>query len=144
MTIKIKYHDPELTHLEFTKGGKAKWIDLRAAERVELKQFEHKIISLGVSMELPDGYEAWIAPRSSTYKNWFILQTNAPGIIDHAYMGDQDVWGYSVVAMKDTVIEKGDRICQFRIMKEMDEVDLETVEFLHNDGRGGFGSTGRA
>lgn len=143
MTIKIKYHDPEMPRLTIADKGKSRWIDMRAAERVELKQFEFAIIPLGVSIELPEGYEGWLVPRSSMYKNWKIIQTNSPGIIDYGYRGDNDVWGYPVVALQDTVIEKGDRICQFRIMKEMEDVDIESVEHLGHNDRGGFGSTGR-
>ena len=138
--ILIKYHDNELEKLE--KIAQGDWIDLRAAETVELRAFEHRIISLGVSMRLPEGYEAHIVPRSSTFKKWGILQTNHIGIIDNSYSGDNDVWGMSVLAMRDTVIHKNDRICQFRIVKKMEEVSFEIVERLEGPDRGGFGSTG--
>lgn len=140
-TIMIKYHadTPKLTFVE----GKSDWIDLRAAERVEMKQGDFRIIPLGVSMKLPDGYEAHIVPRSSTFKNWGILQTNSMGIIDNSYSGDNDIWGFPALAMRDTVIEKGDRICQFRIMKKMRDVAFVEAEHLSDTDRGGFGSTGR-
>ncbi len=138
--IYIKYHDAELERIERIEQGD--WIDLRAAETVELKAFEHRIVSLGVSMRLPEGYEAHIVPRSSTFKKWGILQTNHIGIIDNSYSGDNDIWCMSVLAMRDTVIRKNDRICQFRIVKKMEEVSFEVVEKLGGPDRGGFGSTG--
>lgn len=118
------------------------WIDLRASETVELKALENKIIPLGISMELPEGYEAHLLPRSSTYKKWGILLTNSMGIIDTTYCGDEDIWGFSALAMRDTVINKGDRIAQFRIMKEQEDIEFVDVECLGNENRSGFGSTG--
>ncbi len=141
MQIKIKYHDENMEKLQFIEG-KSDWIDLRSAKRVELKEGDFKLISLGVSMELPEGYEAHVAPRSSTFKNFGILQTNGVGVIDESYCGDEDVWMMPVLAMRDTVIEKGDRICQFRIMKKMEKVILEEVSDLGNKNRDGLGSTG--
>ena len=139
-TILVKYHDPELTPIGQISIGD--WIDLRAAETVELKAGEEKLISLGVSMKLPKGYEAHIEPRSSTFKTWHILQTNSMGVIDQSYCGDNDIWKYPVLATKDTIIKKNDRICQFRIMKKMKKVNIKTVETLSSPDRGGFGSTG--
>ena len=138
--ILIKYHDAEIEKIG--KIAQGDWIDLRAAETVELKAGEHRIVSLGVSMRLPDGFEAHIVPRSSTFKKWGILQTNHMGIIDNSYSGDNDIWCMSVLAMRDTVINKNDRICQFRIMKKMDDVVFEEVAHLEGPDRGGFGSTG--
>ena len=140
MEIQIRYHDDELPRLCALEGGD--WIDLRAAERVELKAGEFRIISLGVSMKLPEGYEAPVVPRSSTFKRWGILQTNHMGVIDNAYCGDGDVWGFPALATRDTVIEKGDRICQFRILKKMEPVRFVEVAHLEGANRGGFGSTG--
>ena len=138
--IKIKYHNPSLTKpTKFTVGD---WIDLRAAETVEMKAGDFKIISLGISMKLPEGYEAHIVPRSSTFKKWGILQTNHMGVIDNSYSGDNDIWGMPVLAMRDTVIKENDRICQFRIVKRMEQVEIEEVEHLEGANRGGFGSTG--
>ncbi|MBQ2976764.1 MAG: deoxyuridine 5'-triphosphate nucleotidohydrolase [Clostridia bacterium] len=139
MTIKIRYHG-DVTPLEKIPQGD--WIDLRAAETVEMKAGEYRLISLGVSMQLPKGYEAHVAPRSSTFKKWGILMTNSVGVIDESYCGDHDLWYFSALAMRDTVIEKGDRICQFRIVEKMPAVAFETVEFLSAPDRGGIGSTG--
>ena len=139
MTIKIRYHG-DVTPLEKIPQGD--WIDLRAAETVEMKAGEYRLISLGVSMQLPRGYEAHVAPRSSTFKKWGILMTNSVGVIDESYCGDHDLWYFSALAMRDTVIEKGDRICQFRIVEKMPAVAFETVEFLSAPDRGGIGSTG--
>lgn len=138
--IKIKYHNPDLAKIEKIAVGD--WIDLRAAEDVTLMAGESKIISLGVSMKLPDGYEAHIVPRSSTFKKWGIIQTNHTGIIDNSYSGDNDIWGYSVYAMRDTEIKINDRICQFRIVKRQPEVSFVEVDHLNGKDRGGFGSTG--
>lgn len=139
--IFVKYHSDEIIPLE--KYEKGDWIDLRAAENVTLKAGEYACISLGVGMKLPDGYEAHIVPRSSTFKNWGILQTNSPGIVDNSYSGNNDIWKMSVVALRDTEIHVNDRICQFRIVKKQPKLEIETVEFLLDTDRGGFGSTGK-
>lgn len=141
-TIKIKYFDNEIDKVE--KISKGDWIDLRSAETIHLKKGEFHLIPLGVGMILPDGYEANIVPRSSTYKNFKVLQTNFFAIIDNSYSGDNDQWFYSVIAMEDTVINKNDRICQFRINKIQSEIEFEEVEHLDDVSRGGFGSTGKA
>ena len=140
MEIKVRYH-ADIDPLEKTERGD--WIDLRAAEDVELKAGEFKIISLGVSMQLPEGYEAVIIPRSSTFKNWGIIQTNHFGLIDNSYCGDNDIWKFPALATRDVLIEKNSRICQFRIQKKMENVALTTVERLENVARGGFGSSGK-
>jgi dUTP pyrophosphatase len=140
MKIRIKYLDDSINRLE--KIEKGDWIDLRSAEDVDLKKGESKLIHLGVAMELPKGYEAHIVPRSSTFKKWGIIQTNHMGVVDNTYCGDDDWWLFSALAMRDTKIEKGDRICQFRIEKKMSKIKFETVEVLGNKNRNGFGSTG--
>lgn len=137
-TIKIKYHDKDLPKV--VKNGD--WVDLRAAETVKLKKGEYKVISLGVSMQLPAGYEAHLAPRSSTFKNFRVMCVNSIGIIDEAYCGDNDIWRFPVIAKRKTTINKGDRICQFRIVKKMPELEFVEVETLGNADRGGIGSTG--
>ena len=141
-TIKIKYHSDEIEKLTYIEG-KSDWIDLRAAEEVELKQGEFKLIKLGVSMQLPAGYEAVVVPRSSTYKNFGIIQTNHMGVIDETYCGDNDVWMMPAYALRDTEINVNDRICQFRIQKHQPAIVFEEVEVLGNDDRGGIGSTGK-
>ena len=140
-TIKIKYFGQDLEKLEYI-GGKSDWIDLRASETVELKAGDFKLIPLGVAMELPPGYEAHVVPRSSTFKTDGILQTNSCGVIDGSYCGDQDMWKMPVYATRDTTIQKGDRICQFRIMENQPEIVFQETEFLENKDRGGFGTTG--
>ena len=109
------------------------WCDLCAAERVEMKTGEFKIISLGVAMQLPEGYEAHVLPRSSTFKKWGILMVNSMGIIDNSYCGDNDIWGFPALSMRDTVIEAGDRIAQFRIVKKMPPVQFQLVDKLGNE-----------
>ena len=139
--IKVKYFDQEIDRLAY-RGGKSDWIDLRASETVELKAGEFKLVPLGVAMELPKGYEAHVVPRSSTFKNYGVLQTNSCGVIDGSYCGDQDMWRMQVYATRDTVIHKNDRICQFRIMENQPELVFEERQSLGNKDRGGFGTTG--
>lgn len=140
LQIKVKYFNNEIEKLE--KISKGDWIDLRASESVELKAFEFKLIPLGIGMILPEGYEANIVPRSSTFKNFGILQTNSYGVIDNSYSGENDEWKFPALAIRDTVINKGDRICQFRINKRMEDIEIEFVDKLNDVNRGGFGSTG--
>lgn len=140
MNIQVKYHDKELHPIKWMNCGD--WLDLRAAEDVEMKAGEFKLISLGVSMQLPEGYEAHIVPRSSTFKNFGVLQTNHMGVIDESYCGDTDIWKFPALAMRDTEIHKNDRICQFRIMEKQPKFEIETVPILNNKNRGGLGSTG--
>ena len=140
LQMKIKYHDKEIDKVKKIEIGD--WIDLRAAETVEMKQGDFKIISLGISVELPKGYEMYIVPRSSTYKNFGIIQPNSPSVVDELYKGDMDILYYPCVAMRDTIINKNDRICQFRIMKKMEELEIVEVETLGNENRGGLGSSG--
>ena len=118
------------------------WIDLRSAETVTMDAGEYRAISLGVSMKLPDGYEAHVLPRSSTFKKWGILLVNGMGIIDNSYCGDNDIWGFPALAMRNTTIYEGDRICQFRIMKKQPDIKFIEVETIGEKDRGGFGSTG--
>lgn len=141
MEIKVRYHTDGIE--EIKPNSKGDWIDLRAAEDAVLWAGDYRIISLGVSMKLPDGYEAHIVPRSSTFKNWGIIQTNGMGIIDNSYSGDNDIWGMPVYATRNTSIKKGDRICQFRIMKQMEIPEIVVVDHLDGEDRGGFGSTGK-
>lgn len=142
MNIKIKYFDKEIDKVQ-NIDGKSDWYDLRAAETIELKKGEYKLIPLGVGAIIPVGYEVNIVPRSSTFKNWGILQTNSFGVIDNFYSGDHDQWMFSAYATRDTVINKNERICQFRINKKQPELIFEEVEHLNNVNRGGFGSTGK-
>ena len=115
---------------------------MRSAENVNLKAGQFKLISLGISMKIPEGYEAHIAPRSSTFKTWHILQTNSIGVVDNSYSGNNDVWLMPVYATQDCTISINDRICQFRIMEKMPEIVFEEVENLEGPDRGGIGSTG--
>ena len=139
--IKIQYLNDDIKRLEYI-DGKSDWIDLRAAEEVELKAGEFKLIHLGVAMQLPEGYEAHIVPRSSTFKKWGIIQTNHCGIVDNSYCGPNDWWRMPVFALRDTKIEVNDRICQFRIQKNQPTLVFNEVEEMEANNRGGFGSTG--
>ena len=141
--IRIKYFTDKIDKLEYIEG-KSDWIDLRASETVELKAGEFKLIPLGIAMELPKGYEAHVVPRSSTYKNYGIIQTNHMGIIDETYCGDNDQWFMAAYALRDTEIHVNDRICQFRIMEHQPALVFEETGELGNADRGGHGSTGKA
>ena len=140
--IRIKYFTDAIERLTYI-DGKSDWIDLRASEEVTLKAGEFCLIPLGVAMELPEGYEAHVVPRSSTFKNYGIIQTNSCGIIDGTYCGDDDMWRMPVYAVRDTVIHVNDRICQFRIFENQPKITFDEVESLGNKNRGGFGSTGK-
>lgn len=142
VTLKIKYHTDAIEKLAYI-DGKSDWIDLRAARRYELKKGDWQLIDLGVSIALPEGYEAHVVPRSSTYRTWGLLQTNSCGVIDNTYSGDGDVWMVPMLATRDTVVEVGDRICQFRIMKNQPQIIFDEVEHLDGTNRGGFGTTGK-
>ena len=141
--IRIKYFSDQIEKLTYI-DGKSDWIDLRAAENVSLKKGEFALIPLGIAMELPQGYEAHIVPRSSTFKNFGIIQTNHMGVIDESYCGDDDQWFMPALAVRDTEIHINDRICQFRIMKHQPVIRFQETNALSNPNRGGHGSTGRA
>ena len=140
--IKVKYFVDGIDEL-CAVAGKSDWIDLHAAEEVTLKAGEFRLIPLGVAMALPEGYEAHIVPRSSTFKNYGILQTNSMGVVDCSYCGDNDQWRMPVYATRDVTIEKGARICQFRIVRNQPPLTFTRVEHLDGPDRGGFGSTGK-
>ena len=132
--IKIKYFDNEIDKIE--KISKGDLIDLRAAETVEMKKGDFKLIKLGVGMKLPEGYKANVYPRSSTYKNFGIILANSVGQIDNSYSGDKDEWRFPAIAMRDTIIHKNDRICQFEIQKIQPEIEFIEVEHLDEESRG--------
>ncbi len=140
--IKIKYLSNQIEKLQYIED-KSDWIDLRAAEEVILKAGEFRLIPLGIAMELPKGYEAHIVPRSSTFKNFGILQTNSMGVVDESYCGDHDQWFFPALAMRDTEIHVNDRICQFRILEHQPQLEFIEVSELKNADRGGHGSTGK-
>lgn len=137
--VKIKY----LRDIEkVEKISQGDWIDLRAGEDVFIKAGASCMIPLGVAMQLPQDYEAHMAPRSSTFKNFGIIQTNSIGVIDNSYCGDNDEWHFPAYAVRDTTIKKNDRICQFRIVKTQPLITFDEVSSLGNKDRGGLGSTG--
>ena len=140
--IKIKYFTDKIEKLAYI-DGKSDWIDLRASEEVTLKQGEFALVPLGVAMELPKGYEAHIVPRSSTYKNFGVIQANHCGVVDGSYCGDNDQWFMPALAVRDTHISFNDRICQFRIMENQPKIAFDEVVSLSSTDRGGFGSTGK-
>ena len=140
-TIKIKYFTDKIEKLCYIAGN-SDWIDLRVAEAVVMKKGEFRLIRLGVAMELPQGYEAHVVPRSSTYKNFGLIQTNHMGVIDESYKGDADEWKWPALAMRDTEVHVGDRLCQFRIMKHQPQINFLEVDSLENEDRGGFGTSG--
>lgn len=140
-TIKVKYFNNNIEKLKYI-GDKSDWIDLRAAEDVTMKAGEFKLIPLGIAMQLPEGYEAHIVPRSSTFKNYGVIQTNHMGVIDETYCGDTDQWMFPAYATRDTEIHVNDRICQFRIIEHQPTLVFEETDTLSAESRGGFGSTG--
>ncbi len=142
-TIRIKYFTDAIEKLDYI-DGKSDWIDLRAAADVTMAAGEFKLIPLGVAMELPAGYEAHIVPRSSTFKNFGIIQTNHQGVVDGSYCGDNDQWFMPAYAVRDTEIHVNDRICQFRIMENQPRIHFDVVEHLIGADRGGFGTTGKS
>ena len=139
--MKIKYHNTDLIKIEKIDIGD--WIDLRAAEPVVMSAGDFKLISLGISVQVPEGYEMWIAPRSSTFKNFGIIQTNSIGVIDNSYCGDGDIIKMPALAIRDTVINPNDRICQFRLLPNQKALNFIEVTTLGNADRGGLGSTGK-
>ena len=140
-TISIKYFDSSLSEVQKINVGD--WIDLRSAETVSLKAGEYRLIRLGVGMILPNGYEAHVLPRSSTPDRFGIMCANSMGIIDNSYSGDSDEWKFPAVAIRDTVIKKGDRIAQFRIVENQPSIVFKIVDRLNSISRGGLGSTGK-
>ena len=140
LEIKIKYHGDVKPIEMYEKGD---WIDLRAAEDVVMKAGDFRLISLGVSIKLPEGYEAHIVPRSSTYRHWGIIQTNHMGVVDNSYCGNNDIWKFPALAIRDTTIYKNERICQFRIVKKQPDFDFIETDYLDDEDRGGFGTSGK-
>lgn len=139
-TIKIKYFDNEIGKVEkFVQGD---LIDLRAAETVVMNKGDYKLIPLGVGMILPDGYKANVYPRSSTYKNFGVIMANSVGQVDNSYSGNEDQWMFPAVALRNTIINKNDRICQFEIQKIQPDIEFVEVDSLNEESRGGIGSTG--
>lgn len=142
LEIKVKYYT-DIEPIRYIEGSKSDWYDLRCAEDVEMKAGEFRLIKLGIGMQLPKGYEAIVSPRSSTFKNFGIIQANSIGVIDESYCGDNDQWMFPAIALRDTVIHKNDRICQFRILAHQPEHIVTTVTKLSDTDRGGLGSTGK-
>lgn len=140
MNLIVKFKDKNV--YKELKSFNGDWVDLRVNDTVTLKRNEFKIIDLGIAMQLPEGYEAIVAPRSSTFKKYGLIQTNSIGVIDNAYCGDEDWWGMPVLATRDITLLKGTRVCQFRLVKSMPSLDIKVVETFNTSSRGGFGSTG--
>ena len=141
MEVKIKYFSDRIEKIKYI-AGKSDWMDLRCAEDIELKAGDFRLIPLGVGMKLPEGYEAHVVPRSSTFKNFGLLQVNSMGIVDESYCGDNDQWFWPALATRDVTVHVNDRICQFRIMEHQPAFDFVEVDRLGETDRGGFGSTG--
>lgn len=152
MKLRIKYLENATKMERIAKGN---WIDVYAYQDTFIPQGERAMINLGFALELPKGWEGHLAPRSSTFKTWGIIQTNHVGVVDDTYIGDNDVWHMPVYCLQGKEIEvvdgiesngvwirKGDKIGQFRIMEVMPELEFEEVESFGNKDRNGFGSTG--
>lgn len=144
MVIKVKYFKNRegLTVEPLKKIDKGDWIDVRTNETIALRKGDFVLIPLGIGMKLPEGYEAHLVPRSSTFKNWGIIQTNSIGVIDNSYSGDNDQWMMPIYATRDAVISRNERVAQFRIVEKQPMIGFDTVEHLDDTDRGGFGSTG--
>ncbi len=142
--IEIKYFENSYGEKQepIEKIEKGDWIDLRCNENITIEAGQLGFIRLGVGMRLPEGYEAHIAPRSSTFKKWGILQANSVGVVDNSYAGDADEWMMPVYSPAGSVIKRGDRVCQFRIIEKQPEIEFREVSHLDDISRGGFGSTG--
>lgn len=138
--ITILYHKKQMSRIE--KISKGDWIDLRLAETITLKKGEYQLLSLGVSIKLPKGYEALVAPRSSTFKNYGVIMANSIGIIDETYCGTNDIWRFPALATRDITIPADTRIAQFRIIKHQPKIEFIIANKLSNSNRGGIGSTG--
>lgn len=139
--IAVKYFSQDYPKLEYI-DGKSDWIDLRADKTLELEAHKHYLIPLGIAMQLPEGYEALLAPRSSSFKKWGIIQTNTPGVIDETYCGPEDQWFMSVYTTRNATIERFDRICQFRIIEHQPKLNFVESDLTGNTSRGGHGTTG--
>lgn len=139
-TVMIKYKDNAPHLVDFTKGD---WIDLASPKSMVYKKGDLVHVDFGVAMELPEGYEAHIAPRSSLFQNTGLLLTNGVGVIDNSYCGDEDYWGAKFYATCDGLIEEGQRLCQFRIIENQPNIHFKEVDHLGNENRGGYGSTGK-
>ena len=148
MKIRIKYFEGATKLKKITKGN---WIDVYARKDVFVPLAERAMIPLGFALELPKGWEGHLAPRSSTFKTWGLIQTNSVGVVDDTYIGDNDEWNMPVYCLKGhdskdgvagTLVKCGDKIGQFRIMEVMPELEFEEVESFGNVDRGGFGTTG--
>ena len=141
MLIRIKYFK-DAEKIKVRPNGD--WIDLQANENVVVKAGKMALIPLGVAMKLPEGYEAHLAPRSSTFKKFGILQTNSVGVIDNSYSGPNDEWKFPAFnpGPVDLEIHKGERICQFRIVERQPEIEFVEDDLSDQSDRGGFGSTG--
>lgn len=144
MIIKIKYKSEDTKRIEFVGGIEtSNWIDLATDEDATLKKGENKLIDLGVAMELPSGFEAHVIPRSSTFKNFKVIQANHFGLIDNSYNGDNDWWKFWAIGLEDIFIPRGSRICQFRVAEIQPKITFYEVELLGNKDRSGHGSTGK-
>lgn len=155
MELLVKYHDKKMPELDRIEIGD--WVDVRAV-KVSINGVHKPFregkpviyaagdivkVDLGVSVQLPEGYEAYLAPRSSTFNNYGLIQTNSVGIVDETYCGDNDIWGQQFYALRPGKISKYDRVGQFRIMPKMGEIEFKKVDKLGNADRGGYGTTGK-
>lgn len=138
MNIKVMYHNPKCELIR-----KGDWIDCKSAVNITYPAGISFLIPLGFSCKLPDGYEAHLLPRSSTFKRYGIIMTNSMGVIDEKYCGPDDILQFPAYSLREGKISVGDRIAQFRIVKKMPEVSIESVDHLSDENRGGFGSTGK-
>lgn len=142
MELIVKYVGDAYGDTGIMQNEGSDWIDLRANQDYHYAKGEEFLLDLGVCIKVPDGYEAHLAPRSSSFRKYHLIQTNGVGVVDGAYSGDEDVWKMPVYAMNNGRVFKGDRICQFRIIEKQPTLDIVTTDVMPTPSRGGFGSTG--
>lgn len=138
--------------------AKGDWIDLYISGEFKTTKYNKgnsALLPLGVAMQLPEGYEAHVLPRSSSFSKFGFIQTNSQGIIDNPYNGDNDEWKEPVYFLRTQEMNPRDKICQFRIELSqkatiwqrlkwlfVSGVEFIKVDSLNNPDRHGFGSTG--
>jgi dUTP pyrophosphatase len=140
--ILIKRLDPGLPLPARAHPGDA-GTDLFAAQDVELAPGQRAVVPTGIAIALPDGYAAFVHPRSGLAARHGVTLVNAPGTVDAGYRGEIRVTLLNTDAEHPVRLQRGDRIAQLVVQRVADPVFYE-VETLPGSarGEGGFGSTG--
>ncbi len=134
--------DPELPLPQYARTGDA-GADLVAAADVELAPGERAVVPTGIAIALPEGYAAFVHPRSGLAARHGLTMVNAPGTIDSGYRGEVSVILLNTDRCQPVQLRRGDRVAQLVVQR------VETARFVASDalppsqrGAGGFGSTG--